>query len=99
MRDQSAQTVVATDPTVIADGTFTKTSTSISFACSRAVASYNQMGIEILDNAGVVIRRAVAAYGGTVVLGAVQTATINGLIGNTLYHCRGFRGDEGLTAL
>jgi hypothetical protein len=99
MRDQSAQTDVTTDPTVIADGTFTKTATTISFACPKAVGTYTQMGIEILDNAGAVIKRAVAAFGAAAPTSTVQTATISGLTANTAYHCRGFRGDEGLAAL
>jgi hypothetical protein len=99
MRDQSAQQDVTTDPTVIADGAFAKTSTTISFTASKAVASYTQMGIEILDNAGVVIRRGVTPISAGMGVGVMVTATVAGLTAGTTYHCRGFRGDEALAAL
>jgi predicted aconitase len=100
MRDQSVQTDVTTDPTAIADGTFAKTSTSVSFTCSKAVGTYTQIGIEILDNAGVVIRRGVQTIGvAAAASSTVFTATITGLTPNTIYKCRGFRGDEGLAPL
>jgi hypothetical protein len=99
MRDATVQTDVTTDPTTITDGMFGKTATTISFTCSKAVGTYTQMGIEILDNAGVVIRRAVTPIGGASQTAAMFTANITGLTANTVYHCRGFRGDEGLAVL
>jgi hypothetical protein len=99
MREQTANTDVATDPATITDGVFTKTSISITFACSKASNANTQIGLEILDAANVVIRRAVTAIATAAPLATSYNTTIAGLVAGTTYKCRGFRGDEGLAAL
>ncbi len=92
----SVQTDVTTNPSAMTGETYTKTDTSITGNATKNAAINTQMILEILDNAGVVIRRKTTVMAAGAPLGTAVSVTITGLVGNTTYHCRMQRGDVAL---
>ncbi len=93
----SAQSTVTTDAAVLTGETYTKTQTSITGSVVKGVQTAVNVGIEVLDDADVVIRRKNTAT--TYSNGSAQaqaTATITGLASNTAHKVRMYRGPDAL---
>ncbi len=89
----SVQTDITTDPAVMTGESYTKTATTITGTATKSSNANSQMILEILDNAGVVIRRKSVVMGASAPLGTAFSPQITGLSGGTTYHCRMQRGD------
>ncbi len=95
----SATESITTDPATIAAPTYTKTQTAITGAMTvdeNALGLF--YGIEIINGAGTVLRRAVGGDDQLPPPGAV-TVTINGLTPGTAYTVRGYQSDVALAAI
>lgn len=94
--DVSVTTGVTTDPALLTGETYTKNATSITGTVAKGVSTATNMGLEILDGAGAVVRRKNTAIGAPVTVGALINATITGLPSGTAHTCRVYRGDVAL---
>ncbi len=90
---QSASQDVTTDPATMTITSVTKTDVSISATAPKFSSATSNMGIELTDAAGVVIRRKNQAVPGTLAPGTAITVTITGLTSNTLYRVRMYAAD------
>jgi hypothetical protein len=71
----------------------TKTDTTITATAGKFSTATTNMGIELTDNAGAVIRRKNAAVGAGLPVGGAVAVTITGLIASTLYRVRMYASD------
>jgi hypothetical protein len=89
----SAQTDVTTDPVVATGETYTKTSTTVTGTITKGNINFTGGGLEILDNAGTVIKRKHTAISAGAPASANIVAQLTGLTAGTTYKCRMYRGD------
>jgi hypothetical protein len=71
----------------------TKTDVTITANAGKFSAATTNMGIELTDGAGVVIRRKNVAVGAGLPVGSAVAMTITALVANTLYRVRVYAAD------
>ncbi len=94
---QSASQDVTTDPTAMTITSVTKTDVSITATAGKFSSATTNMGIELTDAAGAVIRRKNVAVGAGLPVGGAVAVTITALIANTLYRVRMYAADAAET--